>query len=82
MEDTAVNTNGLSTQTLDSRLVSEWDYSRNYPDRPEDYTLGSSVLIWWKCPEGHCWLTKIEKRVKGENCPICYGRVRYVLRFV
>ena len=81
MEETA-NVSEQSNSMLDSRLVSEWDYSRNYPDRPEDFTPGSGVLTWWKCPEGHRWLTRIEKRVQGENCPVCYGRTRYVLRFV
>ncbi len=75
-----VGTNDLLT--LMPELAKEWDYSRNYPDRPECYTVGSATKAWWKCSMGHCWLAMISNRVNGQKCPYCFGRVIYTYRFV
>lgn len=70
-----INKNG-SLKDNDIELCLEWDYEKNYPLRPENFTYNSQKIIWWKCKNGHEWLSSINNRSrnKGSNCPYCYGR--------
>ena len=64
--------NDLST--INPKLASEWNYEKNGDLKPEIFTAGSGVKVWWKCQEGHEWLATIFNRNKanGTNCPQCY----------
>jgi len=60
-----------------SELSEEWDYEKNYPLRPENFTYGSHQKIWWLCPIGHSNESKIQSRAekkKPRGCPYCSGR--------
>ena len=59
--------------TTHSYLIEEWNYSKN-ERRPEEFSKGSNVKIWWKCKEGHEWEAAISNRTSGHNCPICSGK--------
>ena len=53
-------------------LMAEWHPTKNKGKQPEDYTHGSSSLIWWHCNKGHEWKSKISNRsVNKHNCPFC-----------
>ena len=55
-------------------LVLEWDFERNYPLKPNDYSKGSSKKVWWKCPKAHEYQSAIKERTQGCGCPICSGK--------
>lgn len=61
--------NDLST--LNPKLASEWNYEKNGDLKPQDCTLNSSRIVWWKCPKSHEWRALISNRNKGRNCPFC-----------
>jgi len=57
-------------------LSKQWHYEKNYPLKPENFTVGSSKKVWWKCLKGedHEWETSVVKRFRGDGCPFCSGR--------
>lgn len=56
------------------RLAKEFDYSKNKPFKPEDFTGYSDKKVWWLCKRGHSWSAAIINRAKGSGCPYCSGR--------
>ena len=55
---------------------SEWDYDKNYPLRPENFTFGSDKKPWWLCPKGHSYDAAIKNRTNKNHptgCPYCSG---------
>ena len=60
--------------TLNPKLASEWNHEKNGNLKPEDFMLGSSKKVWWKCAKGHEWETTIAHRNNGRGCPYCSGR--------
>lgn len=61
--------NDLESQKPD--LAKEWNYAKNAPLRPSDFTVGSGKKVWWICDKGHEWQASIDNRVKKRGCPIC-----------
>ena len=59
--------------TLYQNLLIEWDYNKNTV-LPTKVKPGSSIKAWWICDKGHSYQSKIQSRVAGHNCPICYGK--------
>lgn len=58
-------------------LVSEWYYARNCGFGPEDFSYGSHVEVWWRCPiyRDHVYRMRIMKRgSRGDGCPYCGKR--------
>ena len=56
-------------------ISKEWDYEKNYPLRPENFSYGSGHKLWWLCPKGHSYLQKPSVRTShGTGCPYCSGR--------
>jgi hypothetical protein len=51
-------------------LASEWHPTKNGDLKPEQFTFGAQVKIWWKCNKEHEWKTPIGQR-RTSNCPIC-----------
>ena len=62
--------------TLHSELAKEWHPTKNGDLTPNDVTPGSHKKVWWKCNKGydHEWEIGVEKRLRGDGCPICAGR--------
>jgi len=70
------DSNRLSLNSPDQRLLMEWDYERNFPLTPHDVPAGSSKKVWWVCDEenDHRWEAAIGKRAGGgQGCPFCAG---------
>ena len=63
--------NALSNTHKD--LSMEWDYEKNFPLKPENFTFGSHYKAWWSCTnKKHPSFDQIIKsRVKGDGCPYC-----------
>lgn len=67
-----------SIASLYSEVSEEFDLIANYPLRPEMFSPGSNARVWWKCKDGHRWITSVAKRT-GEktNCPDCFKSAKY-----
>ena len=61
-------------KTLKPEIALEWDYKKNQGISPDEFTVGSSRYVWWKCKNGHSWKAQIATRSK--ECPHCTGRHR------
>lgn len=58
--------------TTNPELATEFDYERNYPLTPQDFTKGSNEKIWWICKNGHSYKSRIANRTNlNRGCPIC-----------
>lgn len=57
-------------------LTSEWLYKKNCGWGPEDFSPGSDVAPWWRCPTNskHIWQAQINVRTKGHGCPYCASK--------
>jgi predicted nucleic acid-binding Zn-ribbon protein len=65
-------------RTVAPELIDEWDYEKNGDLKPEDFTAGSRIKIWWKCKKyGHSWQAPIYTRAKGSGCPYCHSHTSY-----
>ena len=65
-------------QTLCPDLVNEWDFIRNDPYSPQNYTIFSHKQVWWHCSNGHSWRARISNRSSGNKCPYCTGKLPVV----
>jgi hypothetical protein len=56
--------------------VNEWDYEKNHPLIPDQFSEGSKNKVWWLCPKGHSYDASISKRTRKDkptSCPHCYN---------
>lgn len=59
-------------KSMSPEIVAQWDYGKNHPKRPEEFTNGSSKKAWWVCSKGHSWDAVIHSRTsRGRGCPFC-----------
>ena len=59
--------------TTNPELINEWDMDKN-KIKITEVGRGSKCKVWWKCPKGHEWETRIKIRAEGCNCPYCSGK--------
>lgn len=52
-----------------------WDYSKNYPLRPEHFKQYSNHKAWFICEEKHSTLAQIGSKAQGHGCKVCSGKV-------
>ena len=53
-------------------LVAEWIADKNLPLVPEKVAPGSARKVWWRCPKGHEYRSKVGHRVaSGVGCAQC-----------
>ena len=63
-----IQNGGIKNQTL----IDEWDYEKNFPYTPNNFTEGSNKSVWWKCSNNHSWKSKIGNRsILNRGCPYC-----------
>jgi uncharacterized protein YbaR (Trm112 family) len=60
--------------TTHPELAKEWDYGKNGVLRPEQFSAGADIKIWWKCEYGHSWQALVYSR-KNCGCPVCAGNI-------
>ena len=59
-------------ETLFPVLAEEWDFKKNFPDKPNEFLPKSSRRVWWKCRLcGFEWNSEIRNRANGHGCPAC-----------
>lgn len=56
------------------KIAEEWNYEKNRPLKPDMFTSGSTINVWWKCKKGHEWSAVLYSRTNGTNCPYCSGK--------
>ena len=61
----------LSTHPL---IAKQWDYDKNYPLKPENFSFGSGKKMWWICPNRHSYEATLNHRTSNNGCPYCSGR--------
>ncbi len=55
------------------KVAAQWHPTRNADRTPDQVTAGSGTKVWWKCPSGHEWQTKVYSRTSGgHGCPTCW----------
>lgn len=70
---------GTSLLQTHPESANYWDYDRNHPLRPENFTKGSDFQVWWKCGVGHSTEASISGRVSDfERCPICANKFGHI----
>jgi hypothetical protein len=53
-------------------LLSEFDYEKNTPLEPKNFSRGTQYKVWWKCKKGHSWKTTVNTRTSNKSgCPFC-----------
>lgn len=57
-----------------NKLIREWHWAKNQKFDPKKLTNGSSIKVWWICPNGHEYEAKICNRNNGTKCPYCSGK--------
>jgi len=69
------NLRGVPLSKAYAEKASEWHYPKNCGFGPEDFSYGSKVIAWWKCPVGHVYDMRIlDRTLKDSNCPFCNGK--------
>jgi len=63
-----------SLTSLEADFVKEWNFTKNHPLKPEQFSTNSNHKVWWICDKGHEWESIINNRFKGTDCPYCSGR--------
>ena len=65
-------------KTLCPEIAAEWDYEKNGTLHPEQVTVQATAKVWWKCKEGHSYISRVYHRYNGNNCPYCAGNLPIV----
>ena len=62
--------------TTNPEIAQQWHPTKNGKLTPFDFTSGSGMKVWWKCPIGddHEWESVILNRKQGNGCPICSNK--------
>jgi len=55
-------------------LISLWDFKKNYPLKPKNFSHGSSIKVNWICDKNHSYKKAIVGITRGERCPYCAGK--------
>lgn len=73
-----------SLATKDPISLEYWDFEKNFPLTPENFSLYSDYDAWWICTvnNAHTWQKNLRYRKIGESCPICAkeGKVRDLVK--
>ena len=59
-------------------IANQWNYNKN-KNRPDKITSFSNKRVWWVCPQGHEYSSKVVDKVKyNTGCPICCNKTTVV----
>lgn len=68
----ATKENCLST--TNPELLLFWNFDKNLNVSPDTVKAYSNRKIWWKCAEGHEWISAISHLTNGTRCPYCSNK--------
>ena len=53
-------------------LLRDWDFELNVQISPQEVTLRSGKMVWWKCSKNHSWQATPDARTgRKTGCPVC-----------
>ena len=56
-------------------IAKQWDYEKNAPLKPENFSHGANHKVWWLCSRNHSYESSINDRVRIIiKCPFCLGK--------
>lgn len=56
-------------------IAMQWDAKKNGTLTPQDVTIGSNRIVWWRCAKGHSFQAAVATRtMQASNCPYCTNR--------
>ncbi|MFJ4221863.1 zinc-ribbon domain-containing protein [Curtobacterium luteum] len=55
------------------RLAVTWHPTRNGTLTPAQVTTNAKRIVWWRCPRGHDFDTRVSIIARGDGCPFCRG---------
>lgn len=58
----------------DSDILLQWDYEKNKNVDIGHMGYRSGEKVFWKCPNGHSYMTSIKNRTNGHRCYYCMNR--------
>jgi len=67
-----VKTNSL--EVTHPSVAQKWDYNKNKPLSPDQFSSGSQRKFWWVCVHGHSYEDSISHQTSGRGCAICSNR--------
>ena len=64
---------GKSLEDKFPEIAIEWDYAKNNPLKPSQFSYGSNFPANWICPKGHPYKKMIKDRTgkQKQGCKIC-----------
>jgi hypothetical protein len=68
------HTQHLTIDQTHPKLAAQWHKTKNRQLKPHNVTVGSAMLVWWKCPAAfdHQWRCSVSGRtMKDTGCPYC-----------
>ncbi|MBP5154542.1 MAG: zinc-ribbon domain-containing protein [Lachnospiraceae bacterium] len=64
-----------SLQDKYPEIAAQWDHERNAPLEPDQVGFGSTKKVYWICPRGHSYQSRIDHRtVMRSGCPYCSNK--------
>ena len=55
-------------------ILDFWDNEKNKDICPQDMSIHSKKIVWWKCDRGHSWQAPVNGVAGGgTRCPYCAG---------
>ena len=60
-----------SLASVHPETLEYWDFEKNGSLDPNEIAFGSEKKVWWKCPNGHSYLQRVQSKSAGAGCPIC-----------
>jgi hypothetical protein len=68
---------GRSVAEAAPELAAQWHPWRNSDLRPEQVSINSRLVVWWRCEEGHEWRSRVSGRARRRGrCPTCAQAAR------
>lgn len=61
-----------SLAVMDAELAKDWHPTKNGKLTPDNITYSSNKEVWWLGQCGHEWSAKVNNRLNGNGCPVCY----------
>ena len=68
-----INFNKVENSIINAEFFSEWDFEKN-TILPENVSIHSNKVFWWKCKHGHEWKSSVNNRANGNKCPVCSNK--------
>jgi DNA-directed RNA polymerase subunit RPC12/RpoP len=68
-----------SLKFLFPKVAKDWHPTKNGNLKSEEFTKSSAKKVWWLCPKGHEYETRLYSRTNKNNpsgCPHCFAKRR------